>query len=344
MNLNLLSQTLCDKAVSQSATLRITASHLAGGRVLDFGIDAAGGLAAGCVLARVCLGGLAEVTVVPEQESVFGSAAAVSVATDHPSLACLGGQYAGWPVQVGDFFAMGSGPMRMARGREEVLESLGLRDVGLKDSEKTAVVGVLESDKLPTAEVIRDVAEQCGVACEAVTLAVAPVTSIAGVVQVVARSVETAMHKLHALGLDPRMVQSAFGVAPLPPPATETVGGIGRTNDAILYGGRVTLWVDADQAVIDQRGPQVPSGASSDHGRPFAEIFKSYGYDFYKVDPQLFSPAVVTFVNLRTGISRTFGEVDSKVLRRSFTPSNVGEVAGRDAEEFAGERGGETAK
>lgn len=331
MNLNLLSETLCEHAVRHSATLRIAASSIAGGRVLDFGIDACGGLAAGRELARICLGGLADVSLVPEREAEFFSSTAVSVASDHPTLACLGGQYAGWPVQVGDFFAMGSGPMRMARGREEVLEELGL-----KDPAPTKVVGVLETERLPTAEVVQYVAEQCGVPCEAVTLAVAPVTSIAGVVQVVARSVETALHKLHALGLDPRMVQSAFGVAPLPPPATDMVDGIGRTNDAILYGGRVTLWIDAEQAAIDQIGPQVPSGASSDHGRPFAEIFKSYGYDFYKVDPQLFSPAVVTFVNLRTGISRTFGELDSEVLRRSFTASVE--------ESPSGDRNGEPAK
>ncbi len=259
----------------------------------------------------------------PERAADFGSSAAVSVATDHPWLACLGGQYAGWPVQVGDFFAMGSGPMRMARGCEEVLEELGLVESGGKAS-TAKVVGVLETEKRPTAEVVQYVAEQCGVASDAVVLAVAPVTSLSGVVQVVARSLETAMHKLHALGVDPRIVQSGFGVAPLPPPAVDMVGGIGRTNDAILYGGRVTLWVDADQAEIDRVGPSVPSGASSDHGRPFAEIFKSYDYDFYKVDPQLFSPAVVTFANLRTGISRTFGEWDSSVLHCSFAPAVAG--------------------
>lgn len=321
MNLNDLSRTLCDEAVRHSATLRIAASQPAGARLLDFGIDALGGTAAGCLLARICLGGLAEVSLVPEDETRHGSAVGVSVATDHPTLACLGGQYAGWPVQAEDYFAMGSGPMRMARGREEMLEHLQLIDAAA-----TTVVGVLETDTMPTAAVIEHVAEECGVRSEDITLAVAPVTSLAGVIQVVARSVETAMHKLHALGMDPRSVRSGFGIAPLPPPATDMVGGIGRTNDAILYGGRVTLWVDIEQGVVDELGPKIPSGASGDHGKPFAEIFKSYGYDFYQVDPHLFSPAVVTFVNLRTGISRTFGEVASDVLRRSFGVSSASDA------------------
>lgn len=323
MNLNEFARTLCDDATERSAALRIAQLQVGGARLLDFGIDAAGGTAAGCLLARICLGGLAEVSLVPQDEARHGAPVGVAIATDHPTLACLGGQYAGWPVQAEKYFAMGSGPMRMARGREEMLEHLQLTDTAA-----TSVVGVLETDMLPTAAVVDHVAAECGVNSEGVTLAVAPVTSLAGVVQVVARSVETAMHKLHALGMDPRGVRSGYGVAPLPPPATEMVGGIGRTNDAILYGGRVTLWVDDDQDVIDEIGPQVPSGASSDHGRPFAEIFKSYGYDFYQVDPHLFSPAVVTFVNSRTGISRTFGEIAIDVLRRSFgTESRDAETA-----------------
>ena len=92
---------------------------------------------------------------------------------------------------------------------------------------------------------------------------------------------------------------------------------IGRTNDAILYGGRVTLWVNCDDAIIDEIGPKVPSNASKDHGELFADLFKRYG-DFYKIDPLLFSPAEVTFVNLQTGRARTFGKTDSDLLRRSF--------------------------
>lgn len=323
MNLNDLARTLCDDAAGRSAALRIAESRVGGARLLDFGIDAVGGTAAGCLLARICLGGLGEVSLVPQDEALSAAPVGVAITTDHPTLACLGGQYAGWPVQAERYFAMGSGAMRMARGREEMLEHLQLVDTAA-----TAVVGVLETDTMPTAAVVEHVAAECGVDSESVTLAVAPVTSLAGVVQVVARSVETAMHKLHALGMDPRGVRSGYGVAPLPPPATDMIGGIGRTNDAILYGGRVTLWVDIDQDVIDEIGPKVPSGASGDHGRPFAEIFKSYGYDFYQVDPHLFSPAVVTFINSRTGISRTFGELASDVLRRSFgAPSRDAETA-----------------
>jgi methenyltetrahydromethanopterin cyclohydrolase len=195
-----------------------------------------------------------------------------------------------------------------------MLEALQLQEV------TAPVVGVLEADRLPAGAVVERVAQDCQTPPDQITLCVAPSTSLAGTVQVVARSVETAMHKLHALGFDVTAVRSGWGAAPLPPVAKpgDTIGGIGRTNDAILYGGRVTLWVDAEQDQIDAIGPQVPSGASSDHGRPFAETFRDYDYDFYKVDPHLFSPAVVTLVNLRSGIARRFGEAAREVLARSF--------------------------
>ena len=154
------------------------------------------------------------------------------------------------------------------------------------------ICGVLEADKLPTPSAIRAIASECGVETELVHLAIAPSTSIAGSLQVVARSVETAMHKLHELQFDVRSIVSATGCAPLPPPAKpgDVVDGIGRTNDAMLYGATVALWADHDDEAIESVIANVPSSSSGDHGQPFAKVFKQYEYDFYKVDPLLFSP------------------------------------------------------
>jgi methenyltetrahydromethanopterin cyclohydrolase len=99
--------------------------------------------------------------------------------------------------------------------------------------------------------------------------------------------------------------------------ASDELAAIGRTNDAILYGGRVTLWVRADDEQIESIGPKVPSSGSKDHGALFGELFARYG-DFYKIDPLLFSPAEVTFVNLKTGRCHTFGRLEPGLLRKSF--------------------------
>ncbi|WP_047816797.1 methenyltetrahydromethanopterin cyclohydrolase [Rhodopirellula islandica] len=307
----------CFESLWDSALeLNCEASVIAGARVLDAGVDCRGSLAAGLGLARLCLGDLATVSYSPTSpQDLVGLA--VSIQTDHPVRACLGGQYAGWPVSVGDYFAMASGPMRSLRGKEAMLEQLQLSRPATGDD---FAVGVLESGTLPGEDVIQAMADECGVDSSRLCLAVAPSTSIAGSAQVVSRSVETALHKLHALEFDVARVMSAHGDAPLPPPAKlgDTVGGIGRTNDAMLYGARVTLWIDAEDDLIESVAAKIPSESSEDHGQPFAKTFQRYDYDFYRVDPMLFSPAVVTIHSLQTGKSWRHGQLNNRVLRESF--------------------------
>jgi methenyltetrahydromethanopterin cyclohydrolase len=309
--LNERAQRLADHLALNAAQHRIRVQTIGGARVLNCGIDTPGGLQAGLALARICLANLAEVTVVPGD--VGGVACpVVQVATDHPVLACMAAQYAGWPIAVGKYFAMGSGPMRAARGAEDLFDHIEGRE------QPPVAVGVLETRKLPDEAVIQHIAEAAQVPAAKLTLLAAPAASMAGNVQVVARSVETCLHKLHELKFDLGQVLSGFGSAPLPPVAKGEAAAIGRTNDAILYGGRVVLWVDAEDDELAEIGPQVPSAASKDHGEPFGDIFKRYDHDFYKIDPLLFSPAEVVFCNLRSGKSHAYGEVLPGVLARSF--------------------------
>jgi methenyltetrahydromethanopterin cyclohydrolase len=303
---------LADHMAATAAQLRVAVHNTPNGaRVLDCGIAVPGGLQAGLALARVCLAGLAEVALQPGHVADLPGPL-VQVYTDHPVLACMASQYAGWQVSVGKFFAMGSGPMRAAHGKEELFDHIPGRE------QSGVAVGVLETHKLPGEEVTAYLAERLNLPPDKLTLLAAPASSQAGNVQVVARSLETALHKLHELKFDLGQVVSGYGTAPLPPVAADFLGAIGRTNDAILYGGQVVLWVQADDAQLAEIGPKVPSSASSDHGAPFAEIFARYQQDFYKIDKLLFSPARITLQNLRTGRSHTFGRVEPDVLRRSF--------------------------
>jgi methenyltetrahydromethanopterin cyclohydrolase len=288
LSLNELAWRRCDELAANAERLNIAVSTTAAGtRIIDCGVKAVGGVEAGRCLAEICLADCGSVAI--------ASGPSVTVRTDQPVLACLASQYAGWPITGEKFFAMGSGPMRAVRGREPLLEHLGYREKAER------VVGVLETSKLPTEQACEQIAAQCGVACSGVTLVVARTASIAGTVQVVARSIETALHKMQELGYDIKNVVSGIGSAPLPPVAADDLVGIGRTNDAVLYGGDVTLWVRDDDARLVEIGPRIPSSASADFGEPFAAIFERYGRDFYKIDPLLFSPATITFNNLRTG-------------------------------------------
>jgi len=315
MTLSLNSQTIAwveREVIDKKDALRVAVHTLSNGaRVIDFGCQTLGGIEAGKALATVCLGTRASLQLGAANPSIW-EGPQVIVSTDAPVEACMASQYAGWKIAKGKYFAMGSGPMRAKRGNESVLERYRLTD----DSEQA--IGVLESDSLPTEEVTDLIAIECNVSPKDVVLCVAPTSSIAGVIQVVARSIETSLHKLFELGFDLLQVQAGFGSAPLPPVAKDFVQGIGRTNDAILYGGHVTLWVNASDEELVRLGPKVPSETSKDFGRPFAKTFKEYEYDFYKVDPGLFAPAVLTLVNLRTGKSYRYGRFSPGVLQESF--------------------------
>jgi methenyltetrahydromethanopterin cyclohydrolase len=312
--LNERAQRLADHMAANAATLRILVQQSsAGARLIDCGIMTEGGLNAGLALARICLAGLAEVTLVPGD--VAGTPCPlVQVATDHPVAACMASQYAGWEVKVDaeKFFGMGSGPMRAIYAREPLFEHIEGRE------QAPVAVGVLETRKLPGDGVIDYLCERLELPANKLTLLVAPPSSVAGNLQVVARSVEMALHKLHELKFDLTQVVAGFGTAPLPPIAADELAAFGRMNDAILYGGRVILWVRSDDAELAELGPRVPASASPDYGTPFADIFERYQGDFYKIDPLLFSPAQIHLCNLRSGKNHTFGQIEPDVLQRSF--------------------------
>lgn len=305
---------IADRMAADADVLGVTVVALEGGtRVIDCGIEAAGGLEAGRLLAEICLGGAGRVAFTPWSAEGL-SLPGVTVWTDRPALACLGAQYAGWAVKPEGYFAMGSGPLRaIARVETELYEKLEYAE----PPDGPGVL-VLETRALPTAEVAAWLARKSGVEPERLTLLAAPTASPAGGVQIAARVVETALHKLLHLGFDVRRVLTGFGSAPVPPQAKNDLRAIGRTNDCVLYGGTVHLTVRGDDDELAPLAERLPSSASRDYGAPFYELFQHYGGDFYKVDPELFSPAEVWLANAATGRVFHGGARDAAILRQSL--------------------------
>ena len=313
LRLNPRAVAIADRMEADRSELRVRVRTLAcGARVIDAGVDTLGGLAAGRAMVDVCMSGLGNLSFVPL--TIAGEPyQGVQVWTDHPWLACMASQYAGWALHVGDFFAMASGPLRaVARVEHELFDKL---DVAEKAD---AGVLVLEGRTLPNDDVAEFVADKAGISPSALTFVVAPTASIAGGVQITARIVETGLHKMDALGFDVRRVVSASGTAPIPPTAKNDLRAIGRTNDCMLYGGQARYVVDADDATLEDLAAKLPASASADYGTPFYEIFQRYDRDFYKIDKLLFSPGEVWLTSTTTG--RTFhgGHLNADVLRLSF--------------------------
>jgi methenyltetrahydromethanopterin cyclohydrolase len=309
-NLNQRAGQLSQYAKSSPDTLRITSHERGDVELLDFGVSCEGSLEAGLLLARICLSGLAHVNLVPQQSGSL-PVPYVFVSTDQPIPACLMSQYAGWKIATDDYFAMGSGPVRALARKEEMFEHFPESEDG------SVAVGVLEAACLPSDSAISMIRKSLPEECR-LTLVVAPTSSQSGTIQVVARSVETALHKLHELKFPLEVILSGTGIAPLPPVAKNDLHGIGRTNDSILYGATVNLWVRCDDDLIVEAGPKVPSNSSSSHGQTFLSLFKAANHDFYAMDAAIFSPAVVVFHNLKTGRSFSFGQQMPDVLRASF--------------------------
>ena len=207
---------------------------------------------------------------------------------------------------------MASGPGRVCALKEDLLRELGYAD----DSDHA--IFVLEVDHPPPDALIARVAENCRIGPEHLAFILTPTTSLAGTVQIVARSLEVALHKAHELKFPLERVVDGFGAAPLPPPAPKFIAAMGRTNDAILYGGRVALFVSGPEKDAEALADSLPSSASRDYGRPFAEIFSASGGDFYKIDPMLFSPGLVEVTALETGRCFRRGRIDPALLARSF--------------------------
>jgi methenyltetrahydromethanopterin cyclohydrolase len=301
---------IAKRMVLDKDKLKIGVKNLKNGAlVLDCGVEEYGGLAAGKMFSEACMGGLAEVEF---SYSDFGMQ--VNISTDYPKEACMASQFAGWKIKVKDFFALGSGPARSLARDEKLFKTLGYED------EYNQGVIALETRAFPSEEVAAYIAEKAGVNPDGLYILVAPTASLVGSIQISARIVETGLHKLHELGFSLDAVASGFGTCPVAPVAKSDLKAMGITNDCILYGGQTRYFVDCEDAEIESIIEKVPSSASRDYGSPFYDIFKKYDKDFYKIDPNLFSPAEIFVNNMKTGKTFHAGGVNADVLRKSLGP------------------------
>jgi methenyltetrahydromethanopterin cyclohydrolase len=317
LSINDQARPLVERLLSTAEALAVQARTDAGGVcIVDAGLAVRGSVQAGVLIGEICMGGLGSVRL------RAGSAASgwptwLDVSSAQPVLACLGSQYAGWSLAASKeetggrkFFSLGSGPARALAGKETLFNELAYRD------QASTGVLVLEVDRDPPQVIIDKLLRDCGLTAPQLTLIVTPTTSLAGTTQVVARVLEVALHKAHELGFTLANIVGGSATAPLPAPSPDGVQAMGRTNDAILYGGQVHLNVRGDDAAARDLALKLPSRNAADFGRSFADLFEAAGYDFYKIDPALFAPAEVWVSNLDSGNTWHAGALDMALLQR----------------------------
>ncbi|MFQ6071093.1 MAG: methenyltetrahydromethanopterin cyclohydrolase [Methanosarcinales archaeon] len=284
-----------------------------GATVVDAGVNARGGYDAGIFLSRICMADLADIEYVAFNLKDI-TVPAIRVATDHPVIACMASQYAGWRISIGKYFAMGSGPARALSLNPKKL----YKEIGYEDQADEAVL-VLESNALPNEKVTEKIAKDCGVETSDLYIAVAPTASIAGSVQISARVVETGIHKLESVGFDINTIKNGYGIAPIAPIVGDDTKCMGSTNDCIIYCGKTYYTVDyKDNEGLKNYIKQVPSNTSRDYGKPFYITFKDAGFDFFKVDAGMFAPAEISVNELNSAKTYHCGKINPDVLLESF--------------------------
>jgi methenyltetrahydromethanopterin cyclohydrolase len=306
-SLNRMAVELVDEAIDFADELGIEVRELeSGATVLDFGVEAPGGIEAGMLLAEVQTAGLA--TMSTRLRSVADAPRPhVELSTDRPGLALLGAQKAGWELSTDDFEGLGSGPARALVGTEPVYEQLGYRDAF------DLTVLTVETDTVPGEAVARQVAERADVPESGVFLLPFRTASVAGSVSVAARAAELAVYRLFERGYDLADVATASASAPVPPVAGDERTAMARANDAVAYGGEVHLTLRAD--------PEAPealvAAAADEHGRPFADVFAEADWEFGAVSREAFAPARLT-VDVVGGSTHAVGRRREDVLAESF--------------------------
>ncbi|MFW9936426.1 MAG: methenyltetrahydromethanopterin cyclohydrolase [Candidatus Thorarchaeota archaeon] len=282
---------------------------------------------AGKLVGEICMGGLG--TVDFTSYDLDGHyLPAVNVYTSEPIIACLASQLAGWSVKLkkevekeGEikkkvvFQSLGSGPARAKAKTEKLYEEIDYTD----DSDCAIIV--FETRKMPNEEVLDIVINKCNVSAEKTYAICAPTACLTGSIQVAARIVETGIHKLHEIHFPLEVIKNGFGITSIAPIAKDDFAAMGTTNDSIIAGGKTFYTIEVEkekETELFELLKKAPANQSSSYGKPFNVIFEEAGYDFYKIDPGLFAPAVYTVNNIKTGKTITMGAINHDLLKKSY--------------------------
>jgi methenyltetrahydromethanopterin cyclohydrolase len=305
-----LVQHLCTLSEEFSVTVQETES---GTTLIDAGVNAKGGFNTGRIVTEICMGGLGEARISTKDYGAL-RLPSISIYTDHPAVATLGSQFAGWQITREDFYAIGSGPARaLSLKPRDIFEKIQYRDTA------DVAILVLETSKTPPDALLDSFSAECGISPNQLYVILVPTTSVTGCTQVSGRIVETGLHKLSKLGIDPLSVEYASGYAPIAPVDPDFTEAMGKTNDAILYGGVAYYALKhADDNALKRLLDKAPSSASKHYGQPFKTILKEANYDFYQIDPHLFAPAVLMVNNTATGSLWRAGEINTEVLEQAL--------------------------
>jgi len=314
LSINRESMKIVRKILETPEAIGVKVSKLENGTtVIDMGLEAPGGWVAGKYYTLITLGGLGDLSYEHFQLGEY-ALSAVRVLADLPQIACVASQIAGWRLEARENAPIGAGPARALNSNQdhyfEIIEPY-------RDAYHEGVICIQTPDPI-TVNTANAVAEACGLKPENLTILFAPSASLVCAIQVSARIIEQTLHRLDEEGFDVKTLRQAQGYCVIPPLTNDELQAFGRINDALLYGGIATLYVESTDEACEAVVQKVTSSVSRVYGRPFVEIYEDAGRDFYQIPMDLHSPAVVQINNLSTGNSFRAGRINYEVLKRSY--------------------------
>jgi len=313
LSVNRLAYELVSELVKRKEYYRVEADKLpSGATVVDTGVEAHGGYEAGLMVTRIAMGGAGSAHL-SYADYGGGGLPSVVVSTDCPAVALFGAQLAGWKIKPEGYSADSSGPARaLALKPKEVYQKIGYRD------ESDVAVILLETEEKPPDSAAHYIAERCNVKPENVYMVLTSTRSMAGMVQISGRIVETGLFRLDVLGLDPKKVLYGAGYAPIMPVHVDAGKAMGRAEDALTYGGVTTYLVDEAEDKLREVAEKAPSSNCKDYGKTSYEIYKAVDFDFTRIDPALFAPAAISLTSAQTGATFTYGKVNDRIILHSL--------------------------
>jgi methenyltetrahydromethanopterin cyclohydrolase len=285
-----------------------------GAHVIDMGTFEKGSFEAGKLFAEISMANLATCQLSSYLLRSGISVMAVEVFTAEPILACLCSQIGGYPLSSGYFAAIGSGPAR-AKAALEIDHSFHYTNY--RDTSDEVVMGI-QANQLPDEIMADQVANDCQVKPENVYFLAHKTNSIVASIQVSARILEQTINKMIKKGFDLNTLEYARGFCVVAPVDLDPEAAMGKINDCLLYGGRSEFWVKWEDDNIKEILPQLVTESSKDYGRLFKDLFVDAERDFYKMDLDIHSPAVVQIVNMNSGNLFKAGRIREDLIEKSF--------------------------
>ncbi len=315
LSVNAEAMKIVRKILESPEALGVEVSRLpCGSTLIDMGQRARGSWQAGRYFTLVTVGGLGDLSFESFQ---LGAARllAVRLMVDRPLEACMGCQVAGWRLVDEPDAPILAGPARTLNNPPDYHVRLS----GYRDHAHEGVVTVQMSRPV-TDDMALVMAKACDLAQENLFIMASRHACLVSTIQVPARGIETAMHRLALEGFDLGRIQQAFCTGPIPPLVDDELSSMGRINDALYYGGEVSLYVDAADEILEPLVPTVVSEVSPLARRSFAELYRDAGYDFHAIPLDAHTPAVLHMTNVKSGRTFSAGRFDYEVLQRSFFP------------------------